>query len=101
MAFIKISELLLHGKEKAFNAFEGDIFLVSNTDEENKKTTLISSTHPLPLDSPPKKPAQGERIIKILLPKQMLQGNKSKDLTNEIRKIFYSLYQANKLKIHT
>lgn len=41
MDFIKNSELLLHGKGNVFNAFEGDIFLVSNTDEENKKATLI------------------------------------------------------------
>ena len=74
MDFIKNSELLLHGKGNVFNAFEGDIFLVSNTDEENKKATLIPWTHPLSVDSPPKNTAQGKRIIKILLPKQMLQG---------------------------
>lgn len=74
MAFIKNSEVLHHGMEKVFNAFEGDIFLVGNTDRKNKATTLIPSTHLLPLDSPPKKkPAQGEKIIKMLLPKQMLQ----------------------------
>lgn len=74
MDFIKNSELLLHGKGNVFNAFEGDIFLVGNTDRKNKTTTLIPSTHLLPLDSPPKKkPAQGEKIIKMLLPKQMLQ----------------------------
>ena len=48
------------------------------------------------------------KIIKILTPKQMLQGlpialaevkagNRSENLLNEIRKILYSLYQAKEI----
>ena len=65
MAFIKNSEVLHHGMEKVFNAFEGDIFLVGNTDRKNKTTTLIPSTHLLPLDSPPKKnQLKGKKLSK-------------------------------------
>ena len=79
------------GQEKILDAFESKIFLT-----KSKGADILSPDH---------------SKLKILTPKEMLQklpialaqvkaGNNSESLLNEIKQIFYSLYQSKKsLKI--